>query len=182
MHNKPDIYYFINHFNYNEIKKLNKNINLIYRNYEDKLDLKIVRNIRSICIKQKRKFFISNNLKIALSLKLDGIYIPSFNNLNNFKNLPSSRAFKIIGSAHNKVQLINKKKQGCNEVFIAPIFKTTKKNNFLNICKFNLISNFSDLKIVALGGINFSNFRKLKAVKCSGFAAIDWIKKTGLKN
>ena len=113
---------------------------------------------------------------------MDGVYIPSFNKLSNLKNLSVHKKFKIMGSAHNKIQLINKKKQGCSEVFIAPIFKTKKNKFFLNISKFNLISNSSDLKIIALGGINSSNFSYLKAVKCSGFAAIDWIKKTGLKN
>tara|TARA_B100000767_G_scaffold266113_1_gene283055 strand:- start:17 stop:565 length:549 start_codon:yes stop_codon:yes gene_type:complete len=182
MHNKPNIYYFINSFNSNEIKNLNKNISLIYRNYNDQIDLKIIKDIRDACIRQKRKFYISNNLNIAKNLKLDGVYIPSFNKLPNLKNLSVHKKFKIIGSAHSKIQLINKKKQGCSEVLIAPIFKTKKNKFFLNISKFNLISNSSDLKIIALGGINSSNFSYLKAVKCSGFAAIDWIKKTGLKN
>ena len=180
MHNKPEIYYFINHFNINEIKKLNINISLIYRNYKDKLDLKVIKNIKKICCKQKRKFYISNNFKVARTLKLDGVYIPSFNNLLNFENISVHKNFKIIGSAHNKIQLINKIKQGCIEVFISPIFKTKKSKSFLNISKFNLISNSSDLKIIALGGINASNFYKLRMAKCYGFAAIDWIKKTGL--
>lgn len=180
MHNKPRIYYFINNFNSNEIKNLNKNISLIYRNYDDVLDLKVIKSIKSICLKQKRKFYISNNLKIAKKFKLDGVYIPSFNNLLNLKNLSTLKNFKIIGSAHNKMQVINKQKQGCEEIFIAPIFKTKKSNFFLDISKFNLISNFSSIKIIALGGINFNNFYKLRAVNCFGFAAIEWIKKTGL--
>ena len=111
---------------------------------------------------------------------MDGVYVPSFNNLLNFKNLSTHKNFKIIGSAHNKIQLINKRKQGCVEVFISPIFKTKKMKFFLDISRFNQISNSSDLKIIALGGINLSNFYKLKMTKCYGFAAIDWIKKTGL--
>jgi len=177
MHNKLNIYYFINDFNSDEIKKLNKNISLIYRNYEDKIDLKTIKDIKNACVRQKRQFYISNNLKVAKNLKLDGVYIPSFNNLTNFKNLNVTKNFKIIGSAHNKVQLIEKKNQGCTEVFIAPIFKTKKSKFFLNISKFNLISNSSNIKIIALGGINSSNFFKLRSVICSGFASIEWIKK-----
>jgi len=180
MHNKPNIYYFINSFNGNEIRNLNKKISLVYRNYNDKLNLEVIKNIRNICIQQKRKFYISNNLKIARNLNLDGVYVPSFNNLLNFQNLSARKNFKVIGSAHNKIQLINKRKQGCVEVFISPIFKTNKSKYFLDISKFNLISNSSHLKIIALGGINSSNFYKLKLAKCFGFAAIDWIKKTGL--
>jgi|TARA_B110000259_G_scaffold56222_1_gene66358 thiamine-phosphate pyrophosphorylase len=180
MHNKSNIYYFINSYNSDEIKKLKKNVSLIYRDYEGKLDLDIIKKIRNICILQKRKFYISNNLKVAKNLKLDGVYIPSFNNLSNFKNLTVHNQFKIIGSAHNRIELLNKMLQGCSEVFIAPLFKTKKSKFFLDISKFNLISNHSDIKIIALGGINSSNFDKLKTVKCSGFAAITWIKKTGL--
>tara|TARA_B110000902_G_scaffold93488_1_gene110796 strand:+ start:89 stop:637 length:549 start_codon:yes stop_codon:yes gene_type:complete len=180
MHNKPNIYYFINSFNGNEIKNLNKKISLIYRNYDDKISLEVIRNIRDICIQQKRKFYISNNLKIAKNLNLDGVYVPSFNNLLNFQNLSNRKNFKIIGSAHNKIQLINKRKQGCIEVFISPIFRTKKTKFFLDVSRFNQIANSSDLKIIALGGINSSNFYKLKMIQCYGFAAIGWIKKTGL--
>jgi len=145
------------------------------------LDLAIIKKIRDVCAQQKRKFYISNNLKIAQNLKLDGIYIPSFNNLTNLKNLSVLKKFKIIGSAHNKMQLINKKNQGCSEIFIAPIFKTKKSKFFLGVLRFNLISISSNTKVIALGGINSSNYSKLNLIKCSGFAGISWIKKTGLK-
>ncbi|MDA7714504.1 thiamine phosphate synthase [Candidatus Pelagibacter sp.] len=180
MHNKPTIYYFISNFNPYEIKKLNKNISLIYRNYDGKPNIKLINDIKKVCIFQKRKFYISNNLKIAKKLKLDGVYIPSFNNLLNCKNLSVVKKFKIIGSAHNKIEVLNKKKQGCSEVFISPIFKTKKYTSYLNICRFNLISNSTDLKAIALGGVNCSNYYKLRSAMCSGFAAISWIKKTGL--
>ena len=177
MHNKYKIYYFINHFNSDEIKNLDKNIAIIYRNYNGKLDIKAIKNIKKLCNKQNREFYISNNLKIAKKFKLAGVYIPSFNNLPNLKNITVPKNFKIIGSAHNKIQLINKIKQGCEEVFLAPIFNTKKTNSFLDISKFNLISKSTDIKIIALGGINSTNLKKLRAVKCFGFAAIKWIKK-----
>lgn len=153
---------------------------MIYRNYKQKFDLEIIKNIKNLCLKQQRKFYISNSFKIAKNLKLDGMYIPPFNNLANFKNFNLPNDFKIIGSAHNLVELIEKKKQGCAEIFISPLFKTQKSKFFLDISKFNLISNASASKIIALGGINSSNYIKLKAVKCFGFASIRWIKKTGL--
>jgi len=168
--------------NREEIKKLNKRISLIYRNYGNHLDLDLIKKIRDICIVHKRKFFIANDIKIAQKLGLDGIYVPSFNNLSNFKNLNVHKKFKIIGSAHNIAQLIEKRNQGCREIFITPVFKTKKNNNFLGINKFNLLSNTTNIKIIALGGINNFNFKRLKSTKCSGFAAIRWIKKTGLIN
>ena len=87
MHNNlPKIYYFINEFDQNHIRKLNKNIALIYRNYEKKVDEKLIKQIKKFCKIQKRKLFLSNNLKIALKLNLDGVYIPSFNKNIRLKN------------------------------------------------------------------------------------------------
>ena len=177
MHNFFKIYYFIEDFNRAEIQKLDKNISLIYRNYKDKLDIKLIKKTKNYCNFQKRSFFISNNLKIAKNLKLDGIYIPSFNKLANFKNINTKKNFKILGSAHNKAELINKENQGCKEIFIAPLFKTTKQNFYLDIAKFNLTAGLSKKNIIALGGINSSNLYKLRSVRCNGFASISWIKK-----
>jgi len=181
MHKYSKIYYFIDNFDIDEINKLNKDISLIYRNYKNKYNLELIKKIRNFCFFKKRKFYISNNLKIAKYLRLDGVYIPSFNKLDNFKNLSVNKNFTIIGSAHNRVELINKINQGCVEIFIAPIFKTKKSSLYLDILRFNLLTQFSNRKFIALGGINKKNYSKLKLLKLFGFASISWIKKTGLK-
>lgn len=181
MHKYNKIYYFIDDFDIDEIKKINKNISLIYRNYKKKYKIDLIKKIRDFCIREKRKFFISNNLKIAKKLKLDGIYIPSFERIKKFRNLNINKNFTIIGSAHNMAEIINKKEQGCSEIFVSPIFKKQKYKFNLGIKKFNLMTNYLDVKIIALGGINSSNYSRLKLTNCDGFAAISWIKKTGLK-
>jgi thiamine-phosphate pyrophosphorylase len=177
MHKTFKIYYFIDKFDREEIEKLNKNISLIFRIYKEKYDIKTIKNIKKICDKQKRDLFIANNLRLALSLNLSGIYIPSFNRLTNFNNVNFKKNFKIIGSAHNTIEIKNKEKQGCEEIFISPIFNTNKSNFFLDVLRFNLIANNSKKPIIALGGINYSNLNKLKMVKCVGFSSISWIKK-----
>ena len=177
MHNFLKIYYFIDEFHKQEIQKLNRNIVLIYRNYKENYNLKLIKKIRNFCIKQKREFYLSNNIKLALKLDLDGVYLPSFNKLCNYKNLYSKKKFKIIGSAHNIHEIKIKEKQGCSSIFISPIFKTKKSNYFLNIIKFNIIANNTKKKIVALGGINSSNYKKIKLTKSTALASISWIKK-----
>ena len=177
MHKFPKIYYFINEFNREEIQNLSKNIALIYRNYHNKCDINQIKKIRDFCNTQKRKFFISNDVRIAKKLSLDGVYIPSFNKLCNLKNLNVKKNFLILGSAHNLPELKNKEKQGCKVIFLAPLFKTNKSKFYLNPIKFNLISILSKSNIVALGGINSFNFSKLNLIQCDAFASITWIKK-----
>ena len=133
--------------------------------------------IKDFCRKIDRKLFLANNLNIALKLNLDGLYIPSFNNILKYKNINKRRNFKLIGSAHNKVELRTKKLQGCSQIFISPIFKTHKNKFYLGTNKFNSLNLDSSTTIIALGGINNSNLKKLKLTNASGFASISWIKK-----
>ena len=178
----PKIYCYINNYNLTELSKLSNNINLIYRNYNNQNDYKTILKLRTFCKKEKRKLFVSNNIKLALKLKLDGVYIPSFNkriNYSSIYNMP--KKFKIIGSAHNIYEINLKRTQGCNEIFLSSLFKIKKSKKFLGIIKFNLISNQFKNKIIALGGINENNYKKLKTTNSIGFASINWAKKNGLR-
>ena len=176
-----DIYYFINKFNISELKALDSNIKIIFRNYEEGNLEPVIRNLASFCKKNNRKLFISNNLRLALKYDLDGLYIPSFSKLINFKNLSLKKNFKLIGSAHNLNEIKIKEKQGCEEIFLSPIFKTDKHKNFLDTFKFNLQALETKKDIIALGGINSDNLRRVKLTKSKGIASISWIKKNGLK-
>ena len=167
------VYHFINNYKKEEIESLDKKIILIYRNYINKIREKDIKNIRDVCKKTGKKFYISNNFKIAKKFKLDGVYIPSFNNsikLNNVGNLD------IIGSAHNLKEIRIKEKQGVRSIFLSPIFKNKKKVKYLGIYRFNYLSKLTDRKIIALGGINEINIKKLRFLKCNGYAAITYLR------
>ncbi len=177
----PKKYCYIKEFNLTDLSKLSNNINLIYRNYEKPIDIKEIQKLKTFCKKNKRKLFLSNNIKLALKLRLDGVYIPSFNNLVNYGYMHAKpKKFKIIGSAHNLREVRLKKKQGCSEVFLSSIFKNNKSRKFLGLIKFNLIKLNCKTDFIALGGINQKNFKKLKLLKIKGFASISWSKKNGL--
>ena len=73
-------YYFINKFDTNNIDKQDKQTTIIYRNYSKKIiDRNLILKIKRYCKKKLIKFFLSNNVKLAIQLDLDGAYIPSFN-------------------------------------------------------------------------------------------------------
>jgi len=171
------IYYYIDKFNKDEIHKLDKSINIIYRNYSKEFNTKEVLKLVSLCKKQRRKVYISNNLKSALRFNFDGVYIPSFNKILKYKNI--KKKFDIIGSAHNIKEIINKDLQGCTKIFLSPIFKTKKNRNHLGIMKFNIIKLNTKKDIIALGGISEENIKCLKMCNIKGFAGISWIKKNG---
>jgi len=166
-------YYFINKLDTNNINKQDKNTIIIYRNYSSiPTNETLILEIKNYCKKRKKKFYISNNVKLAIKLNLDGVYIPSFN--KNFKHLAYSykKNFKIIGSAHNIKEIRTKEIQKVEKVFISSLFK--KNKNYLGINKFNLFSKLTKKKVIALGGISAKNLKKLRLLKQSGFAGISY--------
>ena len=172
------IYYYIDNFNKDEIDKLDSMISVIYRNYSNKINMKEIKHLVDFCKSQRRKVYISNNLKLALKFNFDGIYIPSFNKILKYKNIYKSR-FEIIGSAHNIKEVLNKEKQGCNKIFLCPIFKTKKNQYSLGVTKFNLIKLNTKKDIIPLGGINENNIKKINLCGVKSFGAISWVKKNG---
>ena len=175
MHSKlPKLFFFINTYDENHIRKLPKKVAIIFRNYQTKYDDELILNIKKSCQKQGRKFFLSNNLKLSIKLNLDGAYFPSFNKSLNFNKLNLRKKFIIIGSAHSIREIKIKEQQGVKLIFLSPLFKVNKKNKFLNPIKFNLLAAKTNIKVIALGGINHLNFKKLNLVKNYGFAGISY--------
>ena len=174
--NFKETYHFIDKFKEADLIKLSNKISLIYRNYEKKIDVNLIKKIKSFCKKTNRKFYLANETKLAFSLALDGVYIPSFNNSLKHLVYPKRVNFRIIGSAHNLKEILTKKLQQVEIIFLSPIFKTTKNKNFLGLYRFLYLKNFTNQKVIALGGINNFNFKKVKLTKSYGIAAISSIK------
>ena len=153
---------------------------IIYRNYDAEKREKELIKIAAACKKTRRQLFISNDIKLAIKFKAEGIYIPSFNKTKNFSNL-EKRNIKILGSAHNQKEIKRKILQNCSAIFLSPIFYVKKSKNFLNLHKFNYLSLNNNVNIFALGGISENNIRKLKLLNIKGFGGISiFKKKTGL--
>ena len=166
-------YYFISKFERNNINKLDKQTVIIYRNYLlNTKNEELILDIKKYCRKKRKKFYLSNNIKLAIKLGLDGAYIPSFN--NNTKHLAYSyrKKFDIIGSAHNLKEIRIKEKQQVKKIIISSLFK--KNKNFLGINKYKILTNLTKKNVVALGGISKNNFKKLKLLKNSDFAGISF--------
>ena len=149
---------------------MDKNVSIIYRNYHSLIDINLLVKIRDFCKNNSRKFFLANNIKLALKLDLDGAYLPSFNKDFKHLNYIYKKKFLIIGSAHNLKEVRFKEKQKVKLIFLSSLSK--KNKNYLGFYKFNILSSITNNKIIALGGINLTNIKKLKMLNLSGFAGI----------
>tara|TARA_B100000674_G_scaffold453148_1_gene425220 strand:+ start:140 stop:685 length:546 start_codon:yes stop_codon:yes gene_type:complete len=181
MHTNFKFYYFIENFNLKELSNIKKSINIIFRNYHSNDYINDLIKTRNYCKKKGFKLYLSNNINLAIKLQLDGVYLPSFNKNLGYKNLNYKKKFRIIGSAHNISEIKIKEKQNCEEIFLSPIFKTEKQKQYLDIIKFNLQTLATNKRIIALGGVNLNNLKRVNLTRSKGVASITWIKKNGLK-
>jgi len=173
MHNKIlNKYYFINKFDQSHIDKQDKKTIIIYRNYAQPIDVKLILKLKNYCKKIGRKFLLSNNIKLAIKLNLDGTYIPSFNSNKRHLSYSLKEKFIILGSAHNVREIRTKELQNVKKIFLSSIFK--KNKNFLGVYRFKLLSLLSKKPFIALGGITNHNLKELSYIKCVGFAGISF--------
>ena len=166
-------YYFISKFDSNNIKKQDNKTVIVYRNYSIiPVNENLIIKIRDFCKKNRKKFYLSNNIKLAIKLDLDGAYIPSFNKRFTHLNYSLKKDFELIGSAHNLKEIKLKETQNIKKIVISSIFKNNK--NYLGINKFKNISKYTNKEIIALGGITKKNIKKLKLTNSDSFAGISF--------
>jgi len=149
---------------------------IIYRNYNTKKREKELVKIAKACRKSKNQLFVSNDIRLAMKVKAEGIYIPSFNKTKGFANL-EKKNIKILGSAHNQKEIQKKISQKCCAIFLSPVFYIKKSKKFLGLHKFNYLSHNNNINILALGGIAENNIHKLKLLNIKGCGGIRMFKK-----
>ena len=59
-------------------------------------------------------------------------------------------------------------------IFISPLFITKNYKRCLDIIRFNFLSRLTNKKVIALGGINKKNIKKLKITNAYGFSGITY--------
>ena len=168
-------YYFIDKYDTKNIENVDQQTVIIFRNYSFKKENKILLvKLKNYCAQRRIRFYLSNNIKLAVELNLDGAYIPSFNKNFSHLNYSFKEKFELLGSAHNIKEIKVKEIQKVKKIFLSSLFK--KNKNYLGLNKFKLLSKFTKVKVVALGGMSKKNLKKLNLVNCFEFAGISYFK------
>ena len=152
----------------------------------------ILRNIKKYKNEELKKFnkncsrrnidlFIPNNIKTLFFLNSNNFYISAYNK-KPFKHLKKIKPnIKILGSAHNFLEIREKIEQGCDYIVLSRIFETSDKNKkgHLGTLKFNLLTRKFSERFIALGGINERRFKLLKMLNVFGCVMMSDKKKAG---
>ena len=166
-------YYFINTLDTNNLQKQDKDTIIIYRNYSSSnINIDKLIKLRNFLKKKGNKLLLANNFKLALKLRLDGVYIPSFN--KDFNHLAYSifLNFTVVGSAHNLKEIRIKELQQVRNIFLSSVFK--KNKNYLGLNKFKILNKYTKKNVVALGGISKKNIKQIKLTNVCSIAGISY--------
>ena len=139
-----------------------------------------MKEFKNFCKKKNLKLILSNNFKLALKLRLDGAYIPSFNKSLSHLNYSLKKDFITIGSAHNIKEIRMKEQQAVDQIVLSSLFK--KNKNFLGLYRFKTLKNLTRKKVIVLGGITKKNEKKIRLLNCNSFAGITYFKKKAPTN
>jgi thiamine monophosphate synthase len=169
-------YYFPKEFKIDNLKKLvkHRNISIIF-GFNDHSQKVFFKNIE-FCKKWKISFYLINDFKMALKYGAKGVFLNSDFKRQIFRGV-TFKNIEIIGSAHNQLEYFLKNRQMCSKLTLSPIFKNIKysHNKILNVVRFNLICYSWRIKLIALGGINFKNLKKIKLTKVEGIGFREFI-------
>ena len=166
-------YYFINTLDTNNLQKQDKDTIIIYRNYSSSnINIDKLIKLRNFLKKKGNKLLLANNFKLALKLRLDGVYIPSFNKDFNHLAYSTFLNFTVIGSAHNLKEIRIKELQQVRNIFLSSVFK--KNKNYLGLNKFKILNKYTKKNVVALGGISKKNIKQIKLTNVCSIAGISY--------
>jgi len=175
-------FFFTDKLNLIDEKQISKfkNLSIVYKVEKNNININEFLKIKYFCKKKKIKIYFPDNIKMAIKLGADGLFISS---TNNKIYQPFKSSFKIIGSVHSQKEFYFKSKQKCNAIFLSPIFNNIKYSTpkILGLTKFNLISLYWKINLIALGGINENNFNKIKFTKCCAIGFMSWLKRFKIK-
>ena len=92
--------------------------------------------------------------------------------LSIFKSKLTELIITKISPISNKIKEI----QNVAEIFLSPLFKD-KKNKKLDVFRYLNLRKATNIKDIALGGINEKNLKRLKLIDPAGFAGISYFEK-----
>ena len=148
-----------------------------FKNYSFKKNILIGKRIKKICKKLKIKFLVNDNPLLAKKINADGCHLGQ-------KDMSLLDARKLLGkkiigiTCHNSLKLAKVAiKDGADYIAFGAFFSTkTKKVNYkANIRILKKLKMSKNIPIVAIGGINNLNFKKLLLNKADFLAISGYI-------
>ena len=165
--------------NLTQVLKLNKTSFFQLRLKKESLKnkIKIGNRVKKICKEYNVKFLINDDPFLAKRIDADGCHLGQNDmDINDAKKILKN---KIIGiTCHNSIKLAKKAIKNKADYIAFGAFNSSKTKNVKFIAKTNLlkkVNKLANIPIVAIGGINDINYKKLLLNKANFLAISGYI-------
>ena len=174
--NAPSLWYFTDKDKAEDIisilYRLPAHSGIVLRNYGSKDRKTIIKNVLRIA--KRKNFMVLMASHPRVHGNINGLHLPKW----EYKCRRNTKEQIISVSAHSlkdKRKIINTK---ADIIFLSSVFHTNShpKRKHLGIIRFGLLARSLARPVIALGGINNKNIKKLKHFPISGVAAIEALK------
>lgn len=147
---------------------------------EKKLSARFVFELASesakIAKQRKTKILINDRADIALAAEADGVHLTSVSLSAEVVRRAFPKDFIVGVSAHTLEAAENARANGADFVTFSPIFQSPDKGAPLGIEKLKTVcEKMNQFPVIALGGINETNWREVLRSGAGGFAAIRFL-------
>ena len=147
---------------------------------EKQLSAKLLYELASAAVDAAKgsqtKILINDRFDIAVAAKTDGVHLTgrSIPAAVVRKNTPNN--FLIGVSTHSLAETVAAAKDGADFALFGPVFETPGKGDVVGIDKLAAIcESVAPFPVIAVGGIDASNYRQILENGAAGFAAIRYL-------
>ena len=137
------------------------------------LQLELARSVAETAHETGLRILVNGRFDIALAAGVDGVHLPADGLPLEAVRRHVPEGFLIGVSAHTFDEVVGAKEGGADMILFGPIFASPGKGDGVGLEKLREVCRAAaPIPVVALGGVDESNFRSTLDSGASGFAAI----------
>jgi thiamine-phosphate pyrophosphorylase len=141
-----------------------------------RLVFELAREAGGITSGTKTRLIVNERADIAISAGADGVHLPSRSLTPSAVRSFAPPEFVIGVSAHSLDDVLNARSEGADYAVFGPVFDTPGKGPPVGLEELGRVAEAAgDFPVLALGGIDGSNYPEVLASGVSGFAAIRYL-------
>jgi thiamine-phosphate pyrophosphorylase len=147
---------------------------VILRDYGHPDRARLARDLAALCRRQRLILLIAADARLAATVGAAGLHLPEALAHRARAWRRRRPAWLITASAHSLPALWLARRAGADAALVGPVFATASHPDArtLGPLRFAALARLSPLPVYALGGIDATTARRLKAAGAQGFAAI----------
>ena len=159
------------------LRRLPKGSGFIFRHYEMQGRENYARELRHLCRQRRILFLVAGDWRLAHKIRADGVHLPEV--LTDQARAIKARQPRMIitVAAHGGCALRRAYLSGADAGLLSPVFPTRSHPGApaLGAVHFAGLVRHSPLPVIALGGIDASNVRRLRASGAIGVAGVSGV-------